>query len=90
MNEKGRGMAQYITKAVLAYHSGGEQAVGNMSGYDRIAVIVNEILNKRLDGRRTESTSSMGDISELQTELPQGGVTLSGDDIMESLHFFRK
>ena len=86
-------MAQYITKAVLAYHSGGEQAVGKMSDYDRIAVIVNEILNKRLDEGRMKTAGGMRIISEPQAELQQEGIILSGDeidDIIESLHFFRE
>lgn len=91
LNEKGRGMAQYITEAVLAYHPGGEQTAWNMSDYDKIAAIVNEILNKRMDEGRMETTGGVRNISEPQVELPQGGVTLSGDeidDIMGSLRFF--
>lgn len=95
LNEKGRGMAQYITEAVLAYHSGGEQTVGNISDYDRIAAIVNEILNQRMEGKSVEIVDSKkeGSWQEVQTggeqQVEHGFSGDVVDDIMESLHSFR-
>lgn len=41
-----------------------ELALGNMPDYDRIAVIVNEILNKRMDEGRMKTAGGMRIISE--------------------------
>lgn len=83
LNEKGRGMAQYITEAVLAYHPSGEQTVGNKMDYDRIVKIVNEILDKRLNTYQSKEQFNIQNERENYSERLQDRLSITDSELKE-------
>lgn len=97
LNEKGRGMAQYVTSAVLAYQEHEEKTKNKECNYQNIESIVTNILNQRLENLSVSlegaQYSNKMETKKENCEQIAEKARLSNQDvkeIMNTLDFFRE